>query len=276
MFDEVAKSLGLSEEVINAIPKDLREDKSFEPIKDFTGLATSFRDGQKMIGRGIFLPDKEAKPEDKQKAVSGILKKLTENGLMEGPPESPDKYNLVLPRPDKIDWQDDKLKMLRETGYKLGFNHQQMHGILNMYADMVDGADKLIQAGKDAALQELSKDWGPEQGAGYQKNMALVKRAVDIYGGEQAKEFFNAVTEVGNHPILVRMVAKMAADLDEADYLGGEGNQGGTTPDEAKAKIAEMNRDPNDLYHAKFAGKPGHDERVAEVEKLYQIAYPRI
>jgi hypothetical protein len=276
MFEDVAKSLGLSETVVNSIPKDLREDKSFEPIKDFTGLVTSYRDGQKMIGRGIFLPEKEAKPEDKQKAVDSIFKKLTENGLWEGAPESPDKYNLALPKPDKIDWQDDKLKMFKEAGHKYGLNHKQMHGILDLYANMVEAGDKLIETGKQAALQELTKDWGPQEGASYQRNMALVKRAVDIYGGPETKEFFNAVTEVGNHPLLVRMIAKMAADLDEADYLGGEEGGGGMTSDEAKAKIAAIYADPKDLYHAKFQGQPGHDERVAEVEKLYQLAYPRM
>jgi hypothetical protein len=68
----------------------------------------------------------------------------------------------------------------------------------------------------------------------------------------------------------------MAADLDEADYLGGETNTGSVTPDEAKTQIAEINRNPEDLYHAKFAGKPGHAERVIEVEGLYQIAYSRV
>lgn len=265
MFEDVAKSMGLSAEQIASIPEDLRNEKSLEPIKDFGGLVKSFSDGQKFIGSSIRIPKDDAKPEE----WAAVHAKL-------GRPESPDKYNLVLPRPEKIDWQDDKLKMFREVGHKLGFNHQQMHGVLNMYADMVDEGDKLIQAGKESALKELEKDWGPQQGAGYQKNMALVKRFVDVYGGEQAKEFFNAVTEVGNHPLLVRMIAKAAMDLDEADFLGGEGNQGGMTPEEAKAQIAEITRNPNDLYHAKFDGKPGHNERVAEVEKLYQLAYPRV
>lgn len=264
-FEDLQKSLGLSEETVNAIPEDLRKDGALMPIKDLTGLMTSFRDGQKMIGGSIRIPKDDAKPEE----WAALHAKL-------GRPETPDKYNLVLPRPEKIDWQDDKVKMFREVGHKLGFNHNQMHGILNMYADMVEAGDKNILAGKTAALQELAKEWGPEQSAGYQRNMALVQRAVNLYGGEPAKEFFNAVTEMGNHPILVRMIAKMAADLDEADYLGGETNTGSVTPDEAKTQIAEINRNPEDLYHAKFAGKPGHAERVIEVEGLYQIAYSRV
>lgn len=264
-FEDLSKSMGLSAEQIASIPEDLRNEKSLEPIKDFGGLVKSFSDGQRFIGSSIRVPKDDAKPEE----WVAIHTKL-------GRPETPDKYNLVLPRPEKIDWQDDKLKIFREAGHKLGFNHNQMHGVLDMYADMVEAGDKLISAGKTAALQELAKEWGPEQSAGYQRNMALVQRAVNLYGGEPAKEFFNAVTEMGNHPILVRMIAKMAADLDEADYLGGEGNTGSVTPDEAKTQIAEINRNPEDLYHAKFAGKPGHSERVIEVEGLYQIAYSRV
>lgn len=265
MFEDVAKSLGLSEEAVNSIPKELREDKSLEPIKDLTGLMTSHRDVQKMIGSRIAIPKEDAKPEE----WDGVYGKL-------GRPESPDKYNLVLPKADKIAWQDDRIKAFKETGFKNGLNHKQMHGILDLYANMIETDDKLMETGKQAALQELSKEWGPQESVGYQKNMALVGRAVDLYGGPEAKEFFNAVTEVGNHPVLVRMIAKMAADLDEADYLGGAEGGGGMTPDEAKAKIAEIYANPDDLYHAKFQAKPGHAERVAEVEKLYQLAYPRL
>lgn len=265
MFEDVAKNMGLSAEQIASIPEDLRTDKALEPIKDFSGLLKSHNDGQRFIGSSFRIPKEDAKPEEWD-SVYGKL----------GRPESPDKYNLTLPKADKIPWQDDLIAEFKGAGHKLGFNHAQMHGMLDFYAGLIEKSEKLIADGKRESLEQLSKDWGPQDSAGYQKNIALVQRAVEIYGGEEAKAFFNGVREVGDHPILVRMIAKMAADLDEADFLGGEGGGGGMTPDEAKAKIAEVHKDPNDLYHAKFEGKPGHAERVAEVEKLYQLAYSRV
>ena len=94
-------------------------------------------------------------------------------------------------------------------------------------------------------------------------------------GGEDAKAFF-ADDPTGNNPVLIKMLARMAADLEEGDYLGGPGESGGFTPDEAKAKILEVQSNSEDLYHLKFAGKPGHAERVKEVEALYAIAYGKV
>lgn len=45
------------------------------------------------------------------------------------------------------------------------------------------------------------------------------------------------------------------------------------TPEAAQAKINEMKSNPEDLYHA-HPSKLGRPERVAEVTRLFQIAYP--
>lgn len=46
------------------------------------------------------------------------------------------------------------------------------------------------------------------------------------------------------------------------------------TPEAAQAQIAAIMGNPADLYHANHSGKQGHDERIAEVSKLFAIAYP--
>lgn len=44
------------------------------------------------------------------------------------------------------------------------------------------------------------------------------------------------------------------------------------TPEAARATITEVLSNPADLYH--HAGRIGHDERVAEVTKVFEAAYP--
>lgn len=46
------------------------------------------------------------------------------------------------------------------------------------------------------------------------------------------------------------------------------------TADEAKTEIGRILADSSDPYHAAHAGKQGHDERVAEVAKLFEAVYP--
>jgi hypothetical protein len=88
------------------------------------------------------------------------------------------------------------------------------------------------------------------------------------------KEFFKD-DPMGNDPRVIRFLAKIGSDLMEGDFLGGPGDTGAMTPDEAKNKIIEVMKNPEDIYHSKFYGKPGHEERVKEVQSWYELAYNR-
>jgi hypothetical protein len=259
-FQDVATNLGLSEEVVKAIPEELRNDKSFEPIKDFTGLMTSFRDGQKMIGGSVRIPKEDAKPEE----IEAFYNKL-------GRPEKSDGYKYSLPYPEYIAWDQDRIKDFVANAHKSGFTPKQVQTALDWYGKTVAEDYQAKKTAFESATATLKTEWG----GAFDRNLALAKRARDLYGGEEAKAFF-ADDPSGNDPILIKMLAKMASDLEEGDYLGGPGEPTGLTTEDAKSKIAEVLKNPEDLYHAKFAGKPGHEERVKEVQTWYDQAYRAI
>lgn len=259
-FEDVAKSTGLSAEQVASIPEDLRNDKSLEPIKDLTGLMTSYRDGQKMIGGSVRIPREDSKPEE----VEAFYNKL-------GRPESPDKYDLKLPYPEYVNWDENGIKEFRTMAHKAGYTPKQIQAAVDFEGERVAKAFQAQEAIFEGALTELKKEWG----GGFDKNLALIRRARDLYGGDGAKEYFKDDPS-GNDVVLLKMIARMAADLEEGDFLGGPGESGGLNAEEAKAKIAEIMKDPNDLYHAKFANKAGHIERIQEVQALYDIAYRAI
>lgn len=259
-FEDVAKSTGLSAEQIASIPEDLRTDKSFEPIKDLTGLMTSFRDGQKMIGGSIRIPGKDAKPEE----VDAFYSKL-------GRPAKPEEYQVTLPYPEYIQWNQERIDGFKARAHKAGYSPKQVQEAIDWYGEAVAADFQAKKRSFEEAIAALKTEWG----GAFDRNLALAKKARDLYGGEEAKAFF-VDDPMGNNPVLIRMLAKMAADLEEGDYLGGPGESTGLTPDDAKSKIAEVLKNPEDLYHAKFAGKVGHEERVKEVQGWYAQAYNTI
>ena len=59
------------------------------------------------------------------------------------------------------------------------------------------------------------------------------------------------------------------------EIVGGGGRQGFMmSPAEAKSQIANMKRDPNFLASYQDQGHIAHKESVAEMAKLYELAYP--
>jgi hypothetical protein len=262
-FNEVATSLGLSAEAIEAIPKEVREDKALEPIKDFTGALKSYIDGQKMIGK-VTAESIRIPKDDDEKGWGELHGKL-------GRPESPDKYQVTLNKPDVVSWNQDYVNSMKQVFHKIGLNNKQAQVVLDAYAETVVQDNLAMKKAFDECVTTLKNDWG----GAFDRNTALAKRLIAAYGGEEVKNFFKN-DPVGNSPWMARMLAKIAEDLDEGGLL--EGGETGEVlgAESARAQIASIMANPEDLYHAKHAGKPGHKERVEEVSRLYAVAYNTI
>jgi len=249
------------------LDESLRGEKVFETIKgkDWNEagplLAKGYLEGQRYAGQSIKLPGKDAKPEE----IAAVRDKLVKHGLIEGPPESPDKYEItgddVVPA--------EAAKGFALEAHKLGLTQKQMAGVLDYYKRTLgEGQAELAQSRKQVE-DELQKEWGP---AGFKKNVTLARRAVLEVGGKELLEKLET-TGLGNDPVLVKMFARVGALLAEEGSIAGD-VPGVPGAEDAKAEIARIQNDPNDLYHGRHAGKPGHDERVKYVRNLYKIAYP--
>ena len=262
-FNDVATSLGLSEEQINSIPEELRNDKALEPIKDFSGVIKSYVDGQKMIGK-VTAESVRIPKDDDEKGWGELHGKL-------GRPESPDKYAVTLNKPDVVAWDQGAVDFMKQTFHKIGLNNKQAQEILDGYAETIIQGNLATKKAFDECVTSLRNDWGEA----FDRNTALAKRLIAVYGGDDVKNFFKN-DPVGNAPWMAKMLAKIAEDLDEGGLLEGGETGEVTGKESAKESIAAIMANPEDLYHAKFAGKPGHKERVEEVSKLYAIAYNEV
>jgi len=256
-FQDLAQGLGLSEESINSIPEELRTDKSLEPIKDLPGLIKSYSDGQKFIGGSIRIPKEDAKPEE----VEAFYTKL-------GRPAKAEEYKLNLPYPEYVQWDKERIAGFTQAAHRAGMTVKQAQAVIDAFGQQVASDFQAKKNAFESAQATLKTEWG----GAYDRNLALAKRVRDMYGGEELKAFF-ADDPSGNDPRVIRFLAKLGNDLEAGDYLGGPGESTGLTPDEAKEKINEVMRNKDDLYHAKFADKPGHKERVEEVQAWYAVAY---
>jgi len=239
----------------SALPEDIRGEKSLSTFKDIGGLAKSYVESQKLIGGSVRIPGSDAKPEE----VSAFHRKL-------GVPEAPDKYELKTGP-----WIDEPaLQGFRQAAHKLGVPPAAAQGLLDWYGSVWEARQGNIGEETKRVESQLKQEWG----AAYEKHIALAQRTVREMGGEELLTFLDD-SGLGNNPALIKMLARVGSILAEDGAIPGEVD-GIISPEAARQKIAQIMADANHPYHQKFAGKPGHEDAVAEVTKLFQLAYPDV
>lgn len=244
----------------SAIPEDVRSHPALSSFKDVGALAKSYVEAQKMIGGSVRIPGPNAKPEE----VAAFRAKL-------GVPESPDKYELRVNESVRGILDEKIVGGFRQAAHKLGIPPQAAQGLLDWYSNVLaEGQRSIVQQAK-VTEAELKAEWGD---ALYDRNIALAQRVVREMGGDELMMFLDQ-TGLGNSVPLIKMLARVGHLLAEDGHVPGE-VEGILSADEAKRKIAEVMADPNHPYHAKNASKPGHADAVAEMSRLFQVAYPSV
>lgn len=75
---------------------------------------------------------------------------------------------------------------------------------------------------------------------------------------------------LGNHPVMVRYFEKVGRAMAEDGQILHDEVSGVRSPATARSEIQKIMADRNDVYY--HADKPGHRERVDQVNKLFELA----
>lgn len=240
------------------LPDDLRADPSLESIKDIPGLAKSYVNAQKLIGR-----DKIPMPKDESDPLwEDVYKRL-------GRPDTPDSYEFVKPE-GLPDYDEASEKAFKEQAHKLGLSAKQAKGLFEWYGatslEKFNAMNETQKATLEQGLSALKTEWGQA----YADKVAQAQKAVGFYGDDELKGFLND-TGLGNHPAMVKLFAKLGSGLKEDGLRGTQGAN--LTPADAQSKINAILQDPNHPYHDRY--KPGHKEAIEEVLRLHEAAAPQ-
>ena len=249
-----------------ALPEELQTDPNLVHIKDVQSMAKSYVHAQKLIGRDkIPLPT----PGNEQEFLT------TMDAL--GRPETPEGYKWDRPAdlPPEATVTAEETEWLRKTAHKHGMLPGQFQGLLTewakyrheaMTADAANTAN--ARATADAALRE---EWG----AAFEQKMQMGEKAFNRFASDPMRK---AVLEAGGYakmaPEFARMFAAVGAAIGEDSLRGSQDGSGQfiMTPNEAKARV---NKILADVKHPYWDNKSkAHDDAVAEVKRLNDLAYP--
>lgn len=140
--------------------------------------------------------------------------------------KQPAKFELKLPEGAKLDAKH--LEATVEYAKALGLNQEQAQKLLERDASLVEGHWKGMQANHAQQVEKWGdavkndKDLG---GTNFDTTVTSARRAVDRFGSPDLKKALNE-TGLGNHPELVRMLAKIGKAMAEDSFVDSKNPAG--------------------------------------------------
>lgn len=240
------------------IPDAFKTEKVFDGVKSVDDVYKMALEGQKMIGKGIFLPDEKDDDKTKAEKMGKVFTKL-------GRPEKADqyKYEGKTLLPDGMEWNKELLAKFGETAHKHGLSQAQYNAVIEEYIGLQHAQHKDPTAASREAKEALVKEWGEN---GFEVRMNEAYLAAKVLGITDALE----ETGAGNNVAVLKALAKIGREYREEgvidDSVVNNLKGGADYQDQAMKIIADKNDPYNNPKHA------SHRERVDHVNKLFQLA----
>ena len=222
-------------------------------------------------GANDWLPEKfRVMGEDGKLSIESSARKLAENythlekrmGSGDAPPKTADEYAPKV-EVEGFNWEefkaDPRMQSFMKSAHAKGITNDQMSFILGEYAqrapELVGGAAALDS---EAASTQLREVWKTD--AEFNKNIGLAFRAFNSLADDADK---GRIDEIGNNPMVIRMLAKVGAEMQEDAPAGGDVNL------EEQQTIRDLMKSPAymDPKHA------DHERVSARVKAYYQKRY---
>lgn len=263
---------------IDSLDPELREASNLKDFKSPNDLAKSYMELQKMVGNSVRVPSADASPEaisdfkEKIKSVDGVLfKDDAELKYKLGTPKTVDEYDLESKIKSEIyDYIAPQVDVYKNKAHELGLTKDQAQGLLEMQQDLLDKEITQMENQRIETESMLKKRWGSD----YDVRMDAAKKAAGIYAekyGDEVSKLLNS--PAGNNPVFISMLADMSENFVEKGHEGMGKVEFGLTPHGAAAKIQEKRADRGFMKAYNDSMDPGHKHALAEMQKLYSIAY---
>jgi len=258
------------------LPEEIRDHKSLAHFTDIGAMAKSLVSAQSMIGADkIVIPGKHATDDD-----------WAEFYQKAGRPDSVDGYELENAVPDGVEASEGMLDWFKETALEIGLRPEQAQHLLSKYNNFIGTQGGADEAQVEQLVSSTATELQKEMGAAYKDKMGAAKQVTLQFGatemvqtdkGPEPQSFVNNLfledgRSVGDHPDMIRMMVNIGQYINDKigeDSLVGVKTTGGLTPDDAKAKLAEI-RAPNTPYWDQR--HPEHQYYVQEGLKYQEMA----
>jgi hypothetical protein len=244
------------------LPEEIKAHPVLKKYKDSTEAVKALVEAQSLIGADkIIIPGKNATDKEWNERVFDRL----------GRPSKADGYALPtdLKIPKELPVDPKIIGGFKETAHKFGLLPHQVAGIYKWFmegqiADF-NNYNKTQTDTMQTAETGLRREWG----AAYDQNVAIARKVVAAYAGEDAVALL--AEGKGNDPRFIRLFANIGKVLSE-DQLTGKPKGLTLTPEEAQAEIDKIKGDMKGPFWD--AAHPEHKAVVEKVDTLTRMTLP--
>jgi len=203
------------------------------------------------------------------------LPKLYEGGFLARPPASPDDYNDVVKRPEKLPdgfgWNEEYVKDFKTIMHKHGVPKDAIPELLALHERTLTGAQTSLKTSNEAGLAALKAEYGDK----YDELREATKRLTNmIFKTPDELAFFESLG-LGDHAdflsVMMRLAPLAQADSSFFASQGPQGGPGALTGDDVRQELAKI---ATDKTHPMHDGYLRNDPKVMDhIEGLYKRAY---
>lgn len=201
-------------------------DAGVSTVGDAVGQSALAQAGQQISAPQI--PEKyQVKKEDGTLDVEASSLKLAEAyghlekrfGSGDLPPKAAGEYQIAVPDALKDQWnpgEDAKLQDFLGKAHAAGFTQKQLDLVMSSYfetaQDLVVGNNQLSA---DQCVAELKQEWKTDDQ--FKSEVGKAFKAAQAYGDKDAQGIIN---DYGNDPRIIRMLARIGAEVGEDSSIG--------------------------------------------------------
>ncbi len=244
------------------LPKELQEDANIRTIPDVSTLAKSFVHARNAIGADkLVIPSKHASDDDWKQ----VYEKL-------GLPKDVKDYAIKFKEGVSLD--KGFIDKFKETAHTSGILPHQAQKLADWFQETNLASEAEVIKMQEAKVANDVKALKTEWGNAYDKKMS---QAGQVLREAADPELFKALTEdasIGNNINVLKLLTNVADKFMKEDKsVGGDPTLNGQkSPLEAKKEYELILGNMSHPYYIKE--HPGHKTAVAEMQGLFNAAYP--
>lgn len=205
------------------LPDDLKSNASLTKFQKLGDLGKSYVELEGKLGKSTVVPDEKATPEE----VAAFRKRI-------GVPEKFDDYKVEkVELPKGVGYDDAAIKEIAKIAFDNGIPPKAFNEVFKAYvtkyaADLAE-AQKLVKITQEESAKQLQAELKGD----YQRIIELKDRAFREVGGPELAALMVG-TGLGNHPLIVKMFAKIGEKFAEHAFVDGSR---GAHPERDPAKV---------------------------------------
>lgn len=183
--------------------------KTNEPLLSVESDPWEAADWQKNVPEKFKDEKGELKIKELAKSYVHIEKRV---GSGDVPPKTAEEYKVDVRLPSGVDLTPERRTEFLKSCHSAGMTNKQVQFVMDKYSDVL----QQFTDDKDSTIAGLKKEWGES----FDGNMDLARKAFEALVDEPDRA---AMLKIGNNPALIRMLARLGAELKEDSPPTGEG-----------------------------------------------------